>query len=146
MDRILINHRAISIMTIESWSPTASQQPLPETINFSRYIALGSESLHVDDLQNNRELETSVLTQLIKQPDEYWQNKCQDFKTEDIVALIRFFTVLEESDSQFSCGDKSPVIYLNKILKRRKSPLDKEMLLWIRANSSNRFLPNGRIF
>ncbi|MGB5325866.1 MAG: hypothetical protein WBN40_10640, partial [Pseudomonadales bacterium] len=59
------------------------------------------------------------------------------------LALMRFFTCAEMQLPGWQAGDKSPVIAINKILKRRGHKLDKAMLGWIRQHSDNRFLPNG---
>ena len=54
-----------------------------------------------------------------------------------------FFTLIEMALPEWAAGAKSPVISINKILKSRGHKLEKDMLLWIKQNSDNRFIPNG---
>jgi hypothetical protein len=76
---------------------------------------------------------------------QQWENAAADIDSQTLIALIRFFTIAEQQLSGWEGQEKSTVIYLNKLLKLRKEPLDKDTLLWIRANSNNRFLPNGAL-
>lgn len=62
--------------------------------------------------------------------------------TDEIVALIRFFTLLEKQVSGWSAGDKSPVIPLVKILKRQDK-FSPALRKWIKSNTDNRYLPYG---
>lgn len=82
---------------------------------------------------------------LMKQEALFWQESVGTFSDEAIRQLIYFFTLAEELHSSLYAGNKSPVIALNKMLKLRKAPLSKDDLLWIKANSSNRFIPNGSL-
>ena len=62
--------------------------------------------------------------------------------TEDVTALIRFFTLVEMQVSGWDSRKRSPVIPLVKVLKARDS-FDPALRKWIRASTSNRYLPNG---
>ena len=62
----------------------------------------------------------------------------------DLVALIRLFTLAEAAFGNWEAGDASPVIPLAAELKRRDRYPD-GLTAWIRANSSNRFLPYGNL-
>lgn len=59
-----------------------------------------------------------------------------------IVSLVRLFTLVEEQVSGWEAGNKSPVIQLVKILKER-GDFEAELRKWIKANTKNRYLPNG---
>ena len=72
-----------------------------------------------------------------------WQEAVADLSNEELIALIRFFTVVEERISGWDAGAESPAIWINKVLRQRGEKLSVETLRWIRANSSNRFIPNG---
>ena len=72
-----------------------------------------------------------------------WQTALADHSDEHLIALIRFFTVVEMQLPNWVGGAKSPVISINKVLRSRGQKLDRDMLLWIKANSDNRFIPNG---
>ena len=61
---------------------------------------------------------------------------------EDLVRLVRFFTLVEMQLPGWEGGKRNPVIYLVKILKSRDEfPAD--LRKWIRANTDNRYLPYG---
>lgn len=80
---------------------------------------------------------------LMKLDNSIWIAAAADFDDAELVELMRFFTLAEQALSGWEAGEKSPVIGLNKAYKKRGQRLDKDMLLWFRANSNNRFIPNG---
>lgn len=132
-------------MTIGSWDPTTT-----ETFTISNKIlekfAQLANSNQLTDL--NDQLSSEEIQQqapIMRLDFQNWQNAVPDSDAQTLIALIRFFTIAEQQLSGWEGLEKSPVIYLNKLLKLRKEPLDKDMLLWIRANSNNRFLPNGAL-
>ena len=71
-----------------------------------------------------------------------WNAVAQDLSTQDLVALIRLFTLGEGQFSSWQAGAKSAVIKLVRVMKARKK-LTPELTAWIKANSDNRFLPHG---
>ena len=79
--------------------------------------------------------------QLMKQPAETWA-LAEALTDDELISLIRFFTLAEMQLTGWDAGKLSPVIYLVKILKNR-SGLDPELRRWIKANTDNRYLPNG---
>ncbi len=133
-------------MSLGTWTPNTEKKVLDiNEIDISQFIPLGSEenvSISVTTLTDEQ---LHLLTTLIQQERDFWQQAAVDLSAENIICLIRFFTLVEEQHSQLTAGNNSPVITLNKILKQRKTPLSKEMLQWIKTNSSNRFLPNGSV-
>jgi hypothetical protein len=73
-----------------------------------------------------------------------WARAAQPLGDDDVIALIRFFTLAESTLSGWESGDRSPVIPLARELKRRGS-YPTELTAWIKANSQNRFLPYGSL-
>ena len=71
-----------------------------------------------------------------------WSAVAQDLSTEDLVALIRLFTLGEGQFSSWQAGAKSAVIKLARVMKARKE-MTPELTAWIKANTDNRFLPYG---
>ena len=71
-----------------------------------------------------------------------WSAVAQDLSTQDLVALIRLFTLGEGQFSSWQAGAKSAVIKLVRVMKARKE-MTPELTAWIKANSDNRFLPHG---
>lgn len=82
----------------------------------------------------------AALMQLSGKP---WAVAADKLTSDTIKQLIKFFTLAEVQLADWHGGDKSPVIWLVKILKQRGEFPDKPLTLWIRANTSNRFLPHG---
>ena len=74
-----------------------------------------------------------------------WQEALAPLGEGALLQLVRFFTLIEQQLPHWHGGDKSPVIWISRLLKKRGTPLSREMVLWIKANSDNRFLPNGPI-
>lgn len=58
------------------------------------------------------------------------------------ISLVRLFTLVEEQVSGWEAGNKSPVIWLVKILKER-GDLEADLRKWIKSNTKNRYLPHG---
>jgi hypothetical protein len=73
-----------------------------------------------------------------------WDRAAQPLGDEDVIALVRLFTLAESTLSGWEAGDRSPVIPLARELKRRGS-YPAELTAWIKANSQNRFLPYGNL-
>ena len=71
-----------------------------------------------------------------------WSAVAQDLSTQDLVALIRLFTLGEGQFSSWQAGAKSAVIKLVRVMKARKE-LTPELSAWIKTNTDNRFLPHG---
>jgi hypothetical protein len=65
-----------------------------------------------------------------------------DWGDHRLEALIRFFTLAEMQLPGWRGGNKSPVIALVRMLKKRDA-FPQELRRWIKANTDNRFLPYG---
>jgi hypothetical protein len=74
-----------------------------------------------------------------------WQDVLTPLAEGALLQLVRFFTLIEQQLPHWHGGDKSPVIWISRLLKKRGTPLSRETVLWIKANSDNRFLPNGPV-
>lgn len=133
-------------MSVGSWnpegdqpSPTVAQQQLEQLASKARQnpVEALADWLSEDDKQ--------WLASTMPVEDLDWQAAANDLSDADLVVLIRLFTLAEMKVPGCTAGVSSPVIALNKLLKSRGNKLDKETLQWIKANSDNRFLPNGPI-
>ena len=71
-----------------------------------------------------------------------WDNTCGELDNTALIKLIRLFTLGEMQHANWQTGAKSPVVPLVKLLKRR-GVFDVELGRWIKANTTNRFLPHG---
>ncbi|MGI9322437.1 MAG: hypothetical protein ACR2PJ_02540 [Pseudomonadales bacterium] len=61
-----------------------------------------------------------------------------------LVALVRFFTLVERDVSGWEAGSKSPVIAFVNMLKAR-GEFTPELRKWIKGHSDNRYLPYGSV-
>ena len=71
-----------------------------------------------------------------------WQDAGTDLDDVAIVGLIRLFTLGEMRYPEWKAEAKSPVVALMRVLKKRKT-VPADLVSWIKANTSNRFLPHG---
>ena len=62
--------------------------------------------------------------------------------SESAISLVRLFTLVEDQVSGWEAGNKSPVIWLVKVLKER-GDLEADLRKWIKSNTKNRYLPHG---
>ncbi|NCF32857.1 MAG: hypothetical protein GWP50_04730 [Proteobacteria bacterium] len=71
-----------------------------------------------------------------------WDAVCAELENAELVTLIRLFTLGEMQHPSWQAGAKSPVVPLVKLLKQRNA-FDAALGRWIKANTTNRFLPHG---
>jgi hypothetical protein len=135
-------------MSVGSWNPDGDAQNPSfeiETNILHDFIAI-SEQEQLADIKSA--LPEAVQIQqrpLMTLSKETWFVAAEPFTSEQLLHLVRFFTLAEMQLSGWEAGAESPVIWIVKTLRRRKSPPSKELLLWIKANSDNRFIPNGAL-
>ena len=130
-------------MSIGTWEPagntasidSALLQRALELVNTGKLEALATE-LTADELGKNS---------IMRLDEAPWQAVVADFDDNALYALMQFFTIAERDLPGWQAGTQSPVIYLNRELKRRGNKLATEQLQWIRSHSENRFLPNGPV-
>ena len=131
-------------MAIGSWTPENEKSALSIDLQWlQRCVGLSKEdrleelpSPFTDDEQQRYGV-------FMRVSQAQWQAATADFSNDDIIALIRFFTRAEKLISGWEAGKESPAIWLNKVLRSRGEKLDRDMLIWIRNNTNNRFIPNG---
>ena len=132
-------------MTTGTWDPSSKASTLSVSIDsalLQRFLLL-AENDQLSDLANNIDEQDRSQFALMQADLTAWKNALTDYNEAQLIALIRFFTLVEMALPEWAAGAKSPVISINKILKSRGHKLDKAMLLWIKQNSDNRFIPNG---
>ena len=133
------------LMSLGSWDPNAEQARSTLSLNrelLARYIQL-SESQQLDNLATELSAEEQQVHAALMQLDKaQWMEQAATFSDEEIEHLMRFFTKAEQLPG-WEAGPNSPVIWLGRVLKQRGTGISKELVLWIKANSDNRFLPHG---
>jgi len=132
-------------MTTGTWDPSSNTSKLDVSIDpalIQRFLVL-AENNQLSDLATQIDEHDKTQFAIMQADMTQWKAALNDYNEAQLVALIRFFTLVEMALPEWAAGAKSPVISINKILKSRGHKLDKEMLLWIKQNSDNRFIPNG---
>lgn len=131
-------------MTIGSWNPeaTASTQlndkVLKTLLRFSQEESLQNLTKSLSPEEQQQYLPIICL------PKAEWDQIENTLDNEQLIELIKFFTLAEKLPG-WQAAEKSAVIHLAKIYRQRGDNLPKELLLWIRQNTDNRFLPYGSL-
>lgn len=135
-------------MSIDSWSPDTASTVTNYQIDPSllrRFIDFAQQtdwSTLSTALTDNEIIQHQAI---MKQSKDAWFNAAENFDANQIECLVRFFTVAEMQFNGWEVGADSPVIWLVKVLRRRNCAPNKELLLWIKNHSDNRFIPNGAL-
>lgn len=136
-------------MSTGTWDPSSNTSKLDINIDpasladlLKRFLAL-AENNQLGDLTTQMSEQDKSQFAIMQADLALWQNVLSDYSEAQLIALIQFFTIVEMALPEWVAGAKSPVISINKILKSRGHKLDREMLMWIKQNSDNRFIPNG---
>ena len=99
------------------------------------------DTIEANTLLSNEERQSHK--KIMTLPKENWFAISDELSENDIILLIKFFTLAEKQINDWIAEEKSPVIWLSKMLRKKGSTLDKNLLLWIKSNSNNKFLPYG---
>jgi hypothetical protein len=81
--------------------------------------------------------------QLMRETPQFWYSISESLKREEIIALIKTFTIAEKIIDGWKAGSVSPVVWLFKKLKERTKSDQKELFDWIIDNTENVYLPTG---
>ena len=128
-------------MTIGVWEPAGSTEI--DLAKLKEFIEL-AESADLSKLKTTLpEAFISSNAGVMKRQSSDWQ-ALNELDNEELVLLARFFTLAEFQLPAWEGAKLSPVIYIVKVLKQRDS-FDAELRKWIKANTDNRYLPNGAI-
>lgn len=123
------------------WEPAQSFQVTDEML--AGYLELIA-NLDLENLSNGfPQDEMKSGAKLMKLQAKDWE-AANALSDEQLTDLVRFFTKAEMQFTGWDAGKTSPVIYLVKMLKQRKA-FSTELKQWVKANTDNRFLPNGAV-
>ena len=137
-------------MTIEQWQPESESGD--NAIDFSIVewlISQISDSSQEQILLLVQQLEIDqqqALTPLMQLKQELWIERYRQLNATQCKNLIFFFTAAESAYAALTANEHSPAIAFNQLLKTMQQKLSQQELLWIRSNSQNRYIPNGKIF
>ncbi|MEM7080096.1 MAG: hypothetical protein AAF513_15855 [Pseudomonadota bacterium] len=130
-------------MSVESFDPNILNKPLDQQAvesllaELTRLVATGED--WADQLPD---FDAAAYVQLASHAD--WAEASQAYSSDQLVALIRLFTVAETRFPGWRADDKSPVIPWVALLKSR-GEFTPELKRWIKARTDNRFLPHGSL-
>jgi len=130
-------------MTVESWDPGAASPRLDDRTIETLLDAAGRLETPRFGLDAGRAGELAPCARHEAGACD-WAAAARTLRDDDILALIRLFTLAENALSGWEAGDASPVIPLARELRRRGSYPD-DLTGWIKANTDNRFLPYGNL-
>lgn len=133
-------------MSVKAWEPT------PSTDNFEIDAEILQQCIRLSETDQLDQLSATLpgdwqtaQKPLMTLERNAWNAATDRFSNDQLIHLVRFFTAAEMQLDGWEAAEKSPVIWLVKILRKRKAPPSRELLLWIKQNSNNRFLPNGAL-
>ncbi|MGH1486319.1 MAG: hypothetical protein ACRBCI_08855 [Cellvibrionaceae bacterium] len=127
------------------WEPTGKKESdYIVDIDFLKSVIRNMNTLKSDDISSVLTEEEKLKHQAIMlQPKEQWFTIAEKLEVNDLITLLRFFTLAEIAYANWHAEEKSPVISLAKLLRQRGNKIDKSLLKWIKANNPNKFLPYG---
>ena len=73
-----------------------------------------------------------------------WRAALENLRDDQVIALIRFYTLAEGRFPAWKAGSNSPVIVLAKALRARGA-WPTGLTAWIKAHTDNKFLPYGSL-
>lgn len=132
-------------MPVGNWDPKLEQGKYEvDTQTLKRFISF-ADNKQLDQVQKLLSPhEQQVYGAMMKLHPDSWTSKAEHFSDAEITSLMRFFTVAENLPG-WESGDKSPVIWLGKVLKQRGTGISRDLVLWIKNHSNNQYLPHGPI-
>lgn len=123
-----------------TWSPAARSQPDADTLRVWAGELRQDEQAFIDAFAGRAD-DHAALMQL--GPDA-WPDALAPLADEDLIALVRFFTLAEARYPGWESGERSPVIPIATVLRDRGA-FTAELKRWVRSNTRNRFLPHGSL-
>ena len=128
-------------MSVEVWDPAgpATGRPIdPGLLEKFLNAARGAEAVSGELLKGaGLDSEAWVMTQ----DESAWQS-AEKLPADDLVSLVRFFTLVEAGVPGWEAGNRSPVIALVRFLRAREA-FTPELRRWVKSNTDNRYLPYG---
>ena len=127
-----------------TWDPKQPQNQSVDKQQLAQFLTLTEQQLTalVDHLSEETINNQRFLMSLSL---DDWQPVGDHFSAAELKQLVKFFTLAEMQLPGWEGQDKSPVIWLCKILKQQGEFPDKTLTQWVKANSNNRFLPYGSV-
>ncbi len=132
-------------MTVDTFDPNASNAPIDAALfdDICRCAARLQAAAAGGEVLPLTQAEVTRYATVARHPD--WADQARGvISSETLIQLVRLFTLGEMQFATWVAGDQSPVIALVRELKRREQ-YDPALTRWIKAHSTNRFLPHGNL-
>ena len=129
-------------MSVDTFDPrqfNAKQKPIAADL-LAQAVELATSAVPEDYQVQLSQEQVNLLAPLLQHPG--WNDVAAELDDAAIVSLIRFFTLGEMDHPAWKAEAKSPVVALVRVLKKRKA-MPGDLVSWIKANTTNRFLPHG---
>ena len=125
-------------MTVDSFDPKAMSGAVTDA-QVAQWLAVAERCGVGGDAVAIEQVDHGLVASLLLPG---WEMACAELENTALINLIRLFTLGEMQHANWQTGAKSPVVPLVKMLKKR-GVFDVELGRWIKANTTNRFLPHG---
>ena len=127
-------------MAIDTFDPSTLGNPMDDAA--LRDLCTLAAEFSAEQLTLS-ELQVARFAPLASHPD--WADKAGEIAEDAVMeGLIRIFVLGEMQYPSWVAAEKSPVIALVRELKRRGN-YDPSTTRWIKAHTTNRFLPHGSL-
>lgn len=125
-----------------TWEPTPARIT-PDVTRLQQWAAQSWDSR--EDLSRLEDLDLAGLKRWIGLPAESWADALEHLSADELIALMRLFTLAESHLSGCEGGEQCAVIHLFRYYRRVHGNPDRTLVRWIKANTENRFLPYGPV-
>ena len=131
-------------MSIGTWEPPEKKKRTPIKLTLMRSFLSFAGGLDLEQKLAYTDLQSAGLEQeswVMSKEKEYWR-ELVSLGVEELDLLARLFTIIERDLSGWEGGKYCPVIYIVRELRNRGESIV-ELRRWIKAHSTNRYLPYG---
>lgn len=128
-------------MSVDTFDPAAQPQAL-SAADIETLLAAGAQTNEPQYGLSDHEV--ARLGRLARTDGATWQGVAQELSDDQAEVLIRLLVMAETALPGWESGAKSPVIALVRDLKAA-GRYQESLTAWIKANTSNRFLPHGSL-
>jgi hypothetical protein len=120
-------------------------QPDSVGLDATTVVRLIDAAQHLDDATFGLSAqEVAQFAFVMQRPAADWRPLLRDVADARLVQLTKFFTLAELRLAGWEALSRSPVIPIVAELRRRRTYPD-DLTAWIKANTTNRFLPYGSL-
>ena len=127
-------------LSVGAWDPAEQISELSDSVLAELLAA--ADCLDREDLGLSA-ADASRLAATARLPSKAWQPAAA-LSDEQLIRLVRLYTLAEGRFPEWEAGSASPVIALCRLLRRRGAwPAD--LTAWIKARNDNKFLPYGSL-